>query len=81
MGMSGGSMGHSVFGDSSTEKRYNLTFSVSARNLFNTTNAGTPVGNLTSPLFGQSLGSASSYGSERAQAGNRRLEFTLKLSF
>ena len=33
---------------------YNLTVSINASNLFNRTNAGQPVGNLSSPLFGQS---------------------------
>lgn len=31
---------------------YRLTFSVAVANLFNHTNAGPPIGNLTSPLFG-----------------------------
>ena len=34
--------------------RYNLTFSVGVRNAFNYVNYGTPIGNLTSPIFGQS---------------------------
>ncbi|HXQ70765.1 MAG TPA: hypothetical protein VN844_09775, partial [Pyrinomonadaceae bacterium] len=29
-----------------------LTFSIAVANLFNHTNAGPPIGNLTSPLFG-----------------------------
>lgn len=33
---------------------YRLTFSVAAANLFNHTNPGPPIGNLTSPLFGTS---------------------------
>ncbi len=37
-----------------TNHKYNLTFSVSARNLFNNVNYGPPVGNLESPLFGTS---------------------------
>jgi hypothetical protein len=35
-------------------RAYRLTFSVAVANLFNRTNAGTPIGNLTSPLFGVS---------------------------
>jgi hypothetical protein len=33
--------------------RYNLTFNVDARNIFNKVNLNNPVGNLSSPLFGQ----------------------------
>ena len=39
-----------------TNHRYNLTFSVAARNIFNNVNLTTPIGNLGSPLFGQSNG-------------------------
>jgi hypothetical protein len=34
--------------------RFNLTISVNARNIFNNVNLATPIGSLTSPLFGQS---------------------------
>ena len=34
-------------------RRYTLTFNISARNIFNRVNRGNPVGNLSSPLFGQ----------------------------
>jgi hypothetical protein len=37
-----------------TNHKYNLTFSVSARNLLNNVNYAAPVGNLQSPLFGTS---------------------------
>jgi hypothetical protein len=78
---SSGSSIHSLFSDSVTEKRYNLTASVQGRNILNHTNGAAPIGNLTSPLFGQSIASANSYGADRAQAGNRRLEFQLRFSF
>ena len=38
---------------STTSRRYNLTFSVNARNIFNDINYAPLVGNLSSPLFGQ----------------------------
>jgi hypothetical protein len=38
----------------STGKKYNLTFTISARNAFNHVNYGTPNGILSSPFFGQS---------------------------
>jgi hypothetical protein len=64
----------------STEHRYNLTFSASARNLFNTLNPGTPIGNLTSPYFGASNAIAGGFGPV-AMANNRRLELQLRFSF
>ena len=41
-------------GGGGSGQRYNLTLSVSARNLFNNVNLANPVGNLSSPLFGTS---------------------------
>ena len=43
-----------VFGPSNTTRRYNLTISAMARNLFNTWNPGAPIGNLSSTMFGKS---------------------------
>lgn len=71
---------HGVFSDALTEHRYNLTFSVSARNLLNTLNPGTPIGNLTSPFFGQSNTIAGGWGPV-ALANNRRVELQLRFSF
>ncbi len=70
-----------MFGDSGSARRYNLTLSVSARNILNHTNAGAPIGNLTSPFFGESIATAGGFGPDRAQAGNRRMEFQLRFSF
>jgi len=52
-GLSGGGNSPFIFGGETSHK-YNLTFSVSARNLFNNVNYAPPVGNLDSPLFGTS---------------------------
>jgi hypothetical protein len=41
-----------------SQNHYNLTFSVNARNVFNNVNVSNPIGNLSSPLFGQSNGLA-----------------------
>ena len=76
MGGGGGPMGG--FGGGST--RYSLTFSMSARNLFNTTNPGNPVGNISSPLFGQST-SIAGFGPTGGNAGNRILEASLRFTF
>lgn len=46
--------GGGMFGGSPSDNRYNVTFSVNARNVFNRVNANNPIGNLSSPFFGQS---------------------------
>ncbi len=50
-GLTGGGGSPFTFG-SETDRKYNLTFSVSARNLLNFVNYGTPVGTIGSNLFG-----------------------------
>lgn len=80
MRMGGGMRG--LFGDGSTGKRYNLTLSISARNLLNSTNYGQYSGNLASPYFGQANGLASGFGPDRgAAATNRRVDLMLRLTF
>jgi hypothetical protein len=76
----GGRGGHGGPWDGTTDRRFNLTFSASARNLLNNTNPGPVVGNLSSALFGQSLNLASSWG-PASTAGNRRIELGLRFSF
>ncbi|MGE5645408.1 MAG: carboxypeptidase regulatory-like domain-containing protein [Acidobacteriota bacterium] len=71
---------HGMFGNVSTGRRYNLTLGVSARNLFNFVNLDTPVGNLTSALFGQSTALARSFG-PASGASNRRIDLQLRFSF
>ena len=73
-----------MFGGASSGKRFNLTASVSARNLFNNVNLATPVGNLSSPLFGQSTQTSGVFqgpGSSASAAGNRRIELSLRFTF
>ena len=77
-GRGGGMRG--VFSDPLTDHRFNLTLSVSARNMLNSTNPGPVVGNLSSEFFGQSLSLANAFGPVSG-AGNRRLEFGLRFSF
>jgi len=78
-GMRGG--GGGFMGDSGgSEQRFNLTLSVQARNLLNTTNLALPVGNLSSALFGQSTQTAGGFGGG-TDANNRRLEFQLRFTF
>jgi hypothetical protein len=71
----GGPMG----GAERTSQRYNLTFSAHARNIFNMVNPGTPVGNLSSELFGQSTSLAG--GVFNTQSSNRRVDLQVMFSF
>ncbi len=73
-------------GDSSSDgSRYSLTFSVQFQNLLNKTNEGTPVGNLSSPLFGESLSTAGGFGGGggggNPAAGNRRIIGQVRFNF
>jgi hypothetical protein len=79
----GGRGGGGGGGEGQTEQRYNLTFSVNVQNLLNNTNLGPPVGNLSSPLFGQSFSTAGRFGAGGGSqsAGNRRVELQVRFSF
>jgi Carboxypeptidase regulatory-like domain len=62
-----------------TNRRYNLTFSVSARNVLNKVNLAPPTGTLSSPLFGESnalAGGPYSFGS-----ATRRIDLQVLFSF
>jgi hypothetical protein len=74
-----GGMGGMFGGGASTDQRYNLTFSVNARNLFNNVNYGVPNGNLSSSTFGHSTTLAGNiFGS---QLYNRRIDLQLTFNF
>jgi hypothetical protein len=62
-----------------TNRRYALTFSVNARNIFNDVNLATPIGNLGSPLFGESNGLTGRPYSD--PSSNRRLDLQVSFSF
>jgi hypothetical protein len=75
MGMGGGGQ---------AGKKYSLTATVNARNIFNIVNLAPPQGNLTSPFFGESTALASGFGpfgGGGGAAGVRRIELQLRLSF
>src|SRR5262249_10364657 len=57
----------------SLEKRYRFLLSVNCENLLNHTNGAIPIGNLSSPLFGQSISSAGPFGRGLLQSSNRRV--------
>jgi carboxypeptidase family protein len=77
-GLSGGGGNPFAFG-STTNRRYNLTFSISARNLLNTFNPGNPVANLSSPLFGETLSTGG--GPFASASANRRVDLQVRFSF
>jgi hypothetical protein len=78
-GPGGGGGGMGGFGGDSSGHRYSLTLGVAGRNIFNRVNLGAPVGNLSSPLFGQSISLAG--GIFNSQAANRRVDLVATFSF
>lgn len=77
--------GAGASGPGKTNRRYNVTLSLSVRNLLNHNNPGPIIGNLTSPLFGfanQPAGASSLGGTNFSEsANNRRLEFQSRFTF
>ena len=66
-------------GAPASTRRYNVTFSVNARNVLNKVNAAPPVGVLMSPNFGQSIALAG--GPFSSAAANRKIELQAMFSF
>ena len=70
-----------------SEKRYTLNVSLNFQNVLNHVNLATPVGNLSSPSFGQSLALGGAFGGfgggapGSTGAGNRRIYAQLRLNF
>jgi len=71
--------GGPMLGGATTNRRYSLTFSVNARNMFNRVNLAPPVGNLDSPVFGQSIAIAG--GPFSSGSANRRIDLQALFSF
>jgi hypothetical protein len=72
-------------GGAASEKRYNLNVSINFQNILNHVNLSTPVGNLASPNFGESLGLGGAFGGfgggGSSGAGNRRIYAQVRLNF
>jgi hypothetical protein len=72
-------------GAAASEKRYNLNVSINFQNLLNHVNLGPPVGNLSSPSFGESVALGGAFGGFGAPgstgAGNRRIYAQVRLNF
>jgi len=80
-GLSSMGGGGGMFGGrpSGPNRRFNLTFSVNARNIFNSVNYAQPVGNLDSPIFGKANALAGGFFS--SSAANRRIDLQVRFSF
>jgi hypothetical protein len=74
-GAGGGTFGGGV----TTDRRYNLTFTVSGRNVLNRVNLAPPVGSITSPLFGEANQLAG--GPYSSPGANRRIDLQVLFSF
>ncbi len=74
-------------GGSASDKKYTLTVSLQMLNILNKVNLGTPVGSLSSSIFGQSQGLVGSFGGfgggggGSPNAGNRKIYLNLRLNF
>jgi hypothetical protein len=73
----------SMIGAATSPSRYNLSISMSIRNLLNHTNPGPINGDITSPLFGQANQLAGNLNGEgfSENANNRRLELQIRFAF
>jgi hypothetical protein len=82
----GGGMGGGGGAGASSEKKYTLTVSLYVQNILNSVNLAPPIGNLSSPQFGQAQSVAGSFGGfggggGSPNAGNRRIYMNLRLNF
>jgi hypothetical protein len=74
-------------GGAPSEKKYTLNVSLNFQNILNHVNLGTPVGNLASPSFGESLNVGGAFGGfgggggGSTGAGNRRIYAQVRLNF
>jgi hypothetical protein len=78
-GLSGGGGPSPFTFGSESNRKYNLTFSISARNLFNFVNYGPPVGILGSPSFGSPISLAG--GPFSSGSAVRRIDLQMLFSF
>ncbi len=79
-GLTGGGGGGNPFAGSTTSHRYNLTFTVSARNAINVVNLGTPIADIDSNLVGKYNSLADGPFSYSGNA-TRRIDLLVMFSF
>lgn len=83
----GGARTGGGFGGGDGRKPYNLNIGIQVSNLFNRVNFGTPVGNLASDRFGQSISTSGGFGGFGGGLGggtsgpNRRVELQMRFSW
>jgi hypothetical protein len=82
----GGGGGPMMMGGGGAGKKYSVTMSVQASNALNHTNFGSPVGNLSSPYFGESISLASGFGPPGGGSGgsatyNRKITLQMRITF
>ncbi len=73
-------------GGGAAGKKYSVTLSVQASNVLNHTNFGAPVGNLSSPYFGESISLAQGFGPPGGGSGgsptyNRKITLQMRFTF
>ncbi len=79
--------GRGGFGGGGERSPYNLRVGVRINNLLNTNNMNSPVGNISSALFGQSTNTAGGFGRGGGggfgggSGGNRRVDLSLRFSW
>ena len=78
-GLSGGGGGGFFGGGAPVNARYSLTFSVNARNIFNSVNYAPPIGIVGSRFFGQSNALIGGFFS--SLAANRRIDLQASFNF
>jgi len=75
-----GNRGGGIFGGGDNSgQHYSLTLAVSARNIFNNVNVGSPIGVITSPIFGQAISLPVGPGS--GLYSSRRIELQAAFAF
>jgi hypothetical protein len=81
----GGGGGGGDTGGAQGTKRYNLTLSLNFQNILNHANLGNPIGNLSSPFFGESLSNGGNFGgfggAPGSDAYNRNIRAQIRFSF
>ncbi|MDH3529853.1 MAG: hypothetical protein OEQ28_09830, partial [Acidobacteriota bacterium] len=69
------------FGDSGGRSPYNLRLALRFSNLLNTNNQNSPVGTISSSLFGSSTNTIGGFGRGGSSGGNRRIELQARFSW
>ena len=80
-GFGGFGGGPVMMGGEGSEHRYNVTFSLNARNILNHENLNTFNGAITSPYFFQATGITGGFAGEATASNQRRIDLQLRFAF